>query len=143
MQLHLTLTLPKEALSVPVARHLCLSCLGEMGVDYETAADVELALSEACSNVVRHAHNGDSFEVNVAIVDGACDIRVIDRGGVFELGRLGATQTELADSGRGVELMRALMDKLNFVSEPGVGTIVHLSKHLDFHATNAAASGVN
>ena len=41
-------------------------------------------------------------------------------------------QDDDAESGRGLSLMRALVDNLNFVSEPKVGAVVHMVKRLDY-----------
>jgi serine phosphatase RsbU (regulator of sigma subunit)/DNA-binding response OmpR family regulator/anti-sigma regulatory factor (Ser/Thr protein kinase) len=53
----LALTLPATAESVPLARHQLRAWLGAAGkVDSAMMRDLELACSEACTNVVRHAY---------------------------------------------------------------------------------------
>lgn len=55
-QLVLEVTLPARASAVPEARHRVAHVLDDQGVPAELAADVALALSEACTNVVKHAY---------------------------------------------------------------------------------------
>src|SRR2546430_7616707 len=48
------LVFPREALSVPVARHVLGDTLRSLGADDQGVADLLLAVTEACTNVVRH-----------------------------------------------------------------------------------------
>jgi len=55
-QLLLEVTLPARASAVPQARHRVADALEAHGVPAEMAPDVALAVSEACTNVVKHAY---------------------------------------------------------------------------------------
>jgi serine/threonine-protein kinase RsbW len=133
VDINLSLLLPRDVTTLPLVRHLCKHCLWEIGVSRECASDVELAVTEACTNVVKHSSGDDAYEVKIAITDDNCEIRVIDTGHGFDGGSLGQADVEAtAESGRGIQLMRALVDNIKFVSEPEQGTIVHLVKTLDF-----------
>ena len=46
---------PRDATSVPLTRRVLDAALASLGVTEDCRADVRLALSEACTNVVRHA----------------------------------------------------------------------------------------
>lgn len=90
-------------------------------------------MTEACSNVLRHAAATDGeYEVEVAIDERKCEIRVTDTGAGFDAGLFGEQAQFTAEGGRGIFLMRALVDDLRFVARPEVGTVVHLEKNLDF-----------
>lgn len=130
----LSLRLPRYRMSVPIVRHLIRDALDEVGVVTEDAADVELALAEACGNVLAHAGPGDAYDISVTIGPGQCEIRVIDIGRGFDFLSLSGNQMSPADaeSGRGIALMKAVMDQVRFISEPERGTIVHLVKRLHF-----------
>lgn len=96
--------------------------------------DVELAVTEACTNVLKHAAGtGDEYEVTVAVAEDNCVIRVIDSGIGFDHEAVDreASAGSGAESGRGVFLMAALVDDLRFNSKPEVGTVVHLEKKLE------------
>jgi serine/threonine-protein kinase RsbW len=132
IEVNLSLCLPRDVQIVPLVRHLVGNTLDEFGVTRECRADVELAVTEACANVLDHSHVDDEFEVKVAVDQDRCQIRVIDTGHGFDFSTLGDSTDPGSERGRGVQLMRALVDKISFESEPEAGTVVHLVKRLDF-----------
>jgi len=133
LEISLSLQLPRDALSVPLARHLVQAAMFEVGVVEEDTNAVQLALSEACANVVSHAGPGDAYEVTTTIGPANCEIRVIDSGRGFDHASLTSEMAQLgAEHGRGLALMNALVDAVRFVSEPERGTVVHLVKKLRF-----------
>jgi serine/threonine-protein kinase RsbW len=132
MRMALSLLLPRDELSVPVARHLTAGAMKELGVDKACADDIQIALTEACTNVILHAGPGDAYEVAVDVDTESCVIRVIDRGGGFDAARLRERAGDAAENGRGIEIMEALVDQVRFDSKPAAGTIVHLEKTLEY-----------
>lgn len=134
MEIKLTLALPRDELSVPVIRRVLGQAMEVLGVDGRVVSDIEIALSEACTNVLDHAAESDEYEVSAGIDGDVCIIEVVDRGGGFDGSMLGLGDAEAtAEDGRGIQLMRALVDKVEFDSRPHVGTVVHLEKHLQWH----------
>lgn len=139
----LTLRLPRDRLSVPVTRHLARYALTEVGVLEEIVDDIELALAEACANVLTHSGPGDSYDVSMTIDPDICEIRVIDIGHgfdhvtVMETADLGTPDLN-AERGRGLGLMLALVDHIELRSEPESGTLVRLVKTLKFDEEAAA-----
>lgn len=139
-QVTLSLLLPRDRLSVPVTRHLIHAGMQAVGVVPDDAADVELAVTEACTNVIDHAGPGDAYDVSVTIGSAACHIRVVDVGRGFDHGALSTSAMASGDAehGRGVALMHALVDQVHFESEPERGTVVHLVKRLRFDDSDTA-----
>jgi serine/threonine-protein kinase RsbW len=139
----LTLRLPRDSLSVPVIRHLTRYALTEVGVLDEVTDDVELAVAEACANVLTHSGPGDSYDVSVTIGPDECEIRVVDIGhgfdhvSVLETVDLGTPDLN-AERGRGLGLMHAFVDHVELRSEPESGTLVRLVKTLKFDHSAAA-----
>jgi serine/threonine-protein kinase RsbW len=136
MQVKLTLALPRDQLSVPVVRRILKASLETLGVLPDTIGDIEVALTEACSNVLNHADGEDEYEVSCGIDGTVCLIAVLDRGVGFDASGRGLDeQTLTAENGRGIQLMRALVDNVRFESRGGeaAGTVVHLEKQLDWH----------
>ena len=130
----LALCLPRDAITVPVSRHVCHSALAELGATDDVISDIEIALAEACTNVLDHAGPGDEYEVTAEVSPELCVIRVIDTGRGFDAARLsGDANDSTGERGRGVMLMKALVDQVSFVSKDEVGTLVHLEKRLRFH----------
>ena len=73
-----------------------------------------LALTEACANVVQHAGEHDEYQVDVAIDDHVCRISVLDHGEGFDASSVPTNPDSLLEGGRGLILMRALVDRLAF-----------------------------
>ena len=116
---------------MPVTRRLIAQALEVVGVDPDTISDVEIALSEACSNVLRHTEAGDSYEVHAGFDESRAFLRVVDQGPGFDSTNSPVAADD-AESGRGVVLMKALMDVVRFESRSGDGTSVILEKKLTF-----------
>ena len=133
MELSLALTLPRDEQTVPVARHIVRNAMEQVGVEETCIYDIELALSEASTNVLLHSGPGDQFVVRLDLEDRLGVIRVIDVGHGFDSAKLQATG-DLLDSerGRGLGLMEALVDRVDFTSRPEAGTIVTLEKVLTY-----------
>ncbi len=131
MEVTLTLALPRDHLSVPLARRILKRSLDTLGIDADVVSDIELALTEACTNVLDHAVGDDDYTVRAGIDGRVCVIEVIDRGHGFDGSQHGLQDAaEGAEEGRGVQLMRSLVDRLEFQSLPMEGTVVHLEKRL-------------
>ena len=94
--------------------------------------DIEIALREALLNAVIHGNHEDPCKhvfVEVRCGSGGeVSITIEDEGAGFEIGSVPdptAPGRLMSDHGRGIHLMRALMDEVSF--EAG-GTIVHMRK---------------
>jgi serine/threonine-protein kinase RsbW len=133
MELSLALTLPRDEQTVPVARHIVRNAMEQVGVDETCVDDVELALSEACTNVLLHSGPGDQYKVRLDLEDRFGLIRIIDVGHGFDSAepRDDGALPE-AERGRGLGLMQALVDRVDFTSRSEVGTIVTLEKILTY-----------
>ncbi|MFC4909864.1 ATP-binding protein [Actinomadura gamaensis] len=133
MEINLDLRLPRDSTSVPAVRRLLDSSLAVLGVDEPIRGDIELMLTEACTNVIRHARAGDDFTVRATILDARCVIRVIDSGQGVDAktaAKAGEPASLTAESGRGLQIMRALADDVRFRTFPDSGSLVALEKHL-------------
>ena len=133
MEIKFTLQLPRDALSVPVVRKVLQSSMRTLGVAEECLMDIELALTEACTNVLDHAAAGDEYQVIAGLDDNVCVIEVVDAGRGFDADHLGHAEADpSAEEGRGIQLIRSLVDLVHFKSRPERGMIVHLEKQLEY-----------
>jgi serine/threonine-protein kinase RsbW len=132
MRLILSVFLPRDRATIPVSRHIVRNALREIGVAEDCAHDVSIAQSEACTNVVDHSGPGDEYEVSVEINGDRCMIRVVDTGRGFDQRVVEDGAAADAERGRGIQLMKALVDQVHFRSDAGAGTAVHLEKTLHF-----------
>ncbi|HVE46212.1 MAG TPA: ATP-binding protein [Acidimicrobiales bacterium] len=131
MRMTLELDLPRDSLTIPLARHLARNTMREIGVDDDCVGDVEVALTEACTNVLDHSGPGDAYQVEFVIDGHACSIRIVDVGDGFDSTEAGTVPAAAgAESGRGIALMRALVDQVEFESGRQAGTVVLLHKNL-------------
>lgn len=123
-------------MTIPVARHICRHALEDLGVAAETSSDIEIALTEACANVLKHSGGDDQYEVRLSVEDEVCVIRVVDTGRGFDASNLQAASPS-DESGRGITLIKALVDSVKFESKPEDGTVVRLEKRLGFTPDSA------
>jgi serine/threonine-protein kinase RsbW len=152
LEIKMVLYLPRDAVSVPISRQVLDSCLETLGVTPNTRADIALALSEACANVIQHAGPGEEYEVQVSAKDRQCVIEVFNTGNpdgspaAFrdDDGRgLGDEQADgftlpddpvfaIGEHGRGLKIIDAVTDKLQLTGDLRQGTTVRFEKTLDW-----------
>jgi serine/threonine-protein kinase RsbW len=73
---------PSELRALPLVRQQLDRLLDETTAEREKRWDVRLAVTEACSNVVRHAYpaSGGTFQVSAEIRPGTLEVTVRDAG---------------------------------------------------------------
>lgn len=103
--------------------------LRRLGISEESVADILLAATEACANVVLHAESMGPYEVVAAVGRSECRVEVRDDGAGWGRPRR-QPSGELAESGRGFALMRACVDGVTLRTAPGQGTSVVLDKRI-------------
>lgn len=138
MDMKFSLELPRETLSVPVIRRVLGDTLRALGVTEDCASDILVATSEACTNALHHGGPDRRYEVGVRIGEANCLLKVVDRGEGFDPADIPDTPKD-AEGGRGLELMRALVDDVSVDSAPESGTVVYLQKHLNWTQDAAMA----
>lgn len=86
----------------------------EKGTGEMLAHHLDVVLTEAMSNAIRHAHDGDpdkSVHISISIAEEELCIRVYDHGQGFDLNALPVREPEeLEEHGRGIYIIRCLMD---------------------------------
>ncbi len=134
MDIAFTVHLPVDTGSVPFVRGLCRQALEHLHVETTVVDEIALALTEACANVVQHAGDHAEYEVAVAIDDRLCRINVVDSGNGLDPAELAARDEHSPlDEGRGLLLMQALVDRLDFRHESDGRHRVTLEKRLAPH----------
>jgi serine/threonine-protein kinase RsbW len=152
VEVNVALSLPRDVASVPVTRQVLDSCLERLGVMPDTRADIALALSEACANVIRHAGPGEEYEVIATTRDGRCVIEVVDNGdrdgvrlpasdqaaiseqAMSEHGmpEHGMSEHGMPEHGRGLKIIDAVTDELSLTGSGPAGTTVRFEKVLNW-----------
>lgn len=123
----LELRLPARPENVAVVRH-ALGGLGEaLDVEEQTLADIKLAVTEACTNVVIHAYNGNDGPLEVdALVDGR-RLTVVVR----DHGRGIVPRPDSPGLGLGLPLIATLAESLELGKDDGESTEVRMTFRLD------------
>lgn len=130
VNIEISLALPRDGESVSAVRRIVSSAMAEIGVERSCAADVELALTEGCANVVRHATSTDRYHVVFELDQTAAKVTIADSGEGFTVNGQQRMAGALAEGGRGLALMRMLMDEADFRVQEGRGTEVLLTKRI-------------
>jgi serine/threonine-protein kinase RsbW len=119
------LTLPARAENVAVVRHVLGAFAEALGQPEAVREDMRLAVTEACTNVVRHAYgDGDA--------DGTIDVVMRPKGDAIELivsdhGRGLGPSPDTAGPGLGLPLIAALADSLEIERSESAGSRLIMS----------------
>ena len=110
------LTIPAKPEYITLSR-LALSGLSRVRpLAEETLADLKLALTEACSNSVRHAYDetGGHVSISFELRDDRLVVEVVDDGTGFEPDGAGkhGDDVELSEGGLGIAIIRSIADEV-------------------------------
>jgi serine/threonine-protein kinase RsbW len=128
------LTIPAKAEYISLGR-LALTALADVGrLPDETLHDLKLALTEACTNSVRHAYQ-DGREGRVEIVyelePDRLAVEVGDEGAGFEpAGNAIGFEGELEEGGLGIAIIRAVTDEVEIGPRASGGSRLRFVKFL-------------
>jgi len=103
------LELPSSSEYILLAR-LVVSCAGQLaGFEPEDVYDLKLAVTEAATNVIRHAAV-ESFQIEYRVHPRAVEIAVVDKGGGFDVEELTGNLDE--HGGFGLAVIQSLIDEV-------------------------------
>ena len=129
------LTIPAKAEYITLVR-LALSGLSQLRpLSEETLGDLKLAVTEACSNSVRHAYEEGRdgiVEVSYRLAGDRIEVEVTDDGAGFDPSVLERAEQELDEGGLGIAIIRAVTDELDIGPNPnGGGSRLRFAKYLN------------
>jgi serine/threonine-protein kinase RsbW len=115
------LTIPAKAEYVLLGRLALSGITRTRRLTAETLNDLKLAVTEACTNSVRHAYGGNGGTVDIVyeLHDDRLVVEVSDDGDGFDPDRV-EEAGELTEGGLGIAIIRALVDEFE-VGERGDG----------------------
>ena len=142
-----TLTVTSELNKLASIADFVADAASAMGMDEETVYAMQLAVDEACTNVIEYAYQGRRGQpVTVECRDegGQCIVVIRDRGRPFDptlvpTPDLKAPVSKRRIGGLGIYLMRKLMDDVRFRFDPQTGNEVTLIKAIKPHAASQKA----
>ena len=106
------------------------------GLNSAAVYAVEMAVDEACTNIIEHAYGGESrgdIECTCQVEGGELTVTLRDYGRPFDLSSvpepdISACLEERREGGLGLFLIRKLMDEVHFRFTPDSGNILTLVK---------------
>jgi serine/threonine-protein kinase RsbW len=130
----ITITIPAKADYLVLCRLVLSGLSRTMEIEPETLADLKLAVTEACSNAVRHAYEDGDGKISVvySFSDSVISLEIVDDGPGFEPPAVEARQPfALNEDGMGLAIISALVDDLELGPRPnGRGSRVQFARRL-------------
>jgi len=117
----------------------------KIGFDGGEAAKIEMAVDEACSNVVRHAYSPDKewcwqqrdpeIRLDIRVEGNLLIIEINDHGQRFDFAnyrpaRMEDHLREMKPGGYGILIMRNFMDEVQYSSNDQTGNTLRMVKYL-------------
>jgi serine/threonine-protein kinase RsbW len=123
------LRIPSKAEWVAVARLAVAAVANRLNFSIEDIEDVKLAVAEACTNCIQHAHGSDEIEITCETEPDLLTIRVRDYGRGTRPETITTRRGEEPRvGGLGVFLIRSLMDSVDYDVHPDRGTNLVMTK---------------
>jgi serine/threonine-protein kinase RsbW len=136
---YVKMDIPAKAEYVVLGRLALAGLLRSRGFSEDAVADLKLALTEACSNSVRHAYDHDEGQVHLGFTvhRDRVTIEIRDEGGGFHEDDVdcpecqGMPEIHLAEGGMGISIIKAVVDDFDLRHADGGGTVLVLTKLRD------------
>ncbi len=133
------LKIPSQTDNLEIIREFVAKIAERYGFDDEDVSKIELAVDEACANVIKHAYGKNQRKpIDIIIKVDARKLTVIvsDRGKGFDPRSMKVPDmkeylSEMRVGGLGLYLMETLMDEVEFDIKPGKRNQVKLVKYID------------
>jgi anti-sigma regulatory factor (Ser/Thr protein kinase) len=133
-----TLTISSDLGLLALARAFVEAACEAAGCDEKTTHAIVMAVDEATNNVMRHAHRNHpekSIEIQCLSGPDGFEVRLLDEGEPFDIAAVPHLDpSELRVGGRGVFLMRALMDELSCQPRGARGNTLRMVKRCSLSA---------
>jgi serine/threonine-protein kinase RsbW len=133
-----TLHVPSSTQNLAIIREFVTNVGVQAGLGEDDVAKLELAVDEACTNVIEHAHRGDISKdvvVRATFDERTLRIEVVDSGAGFDPARIPEEGVERLvaqrrSGGLGLRVMRSLMDEVSYEIVPGNTNRLRMTKRL-------------
>lgn len=147
------LKIPSNSVHLSMVRKIMADLSEKIGFSEEEVAKIQMAVEEACANIIKHAYNDKKsgqlksyparrkedgnkpIELQMEISGDRFVVTIIDRGKVFDFNSYKPPALEeylamASPQGLGIRVIRTFMDEVNYNHEPGIGNVLRLTKHL-------------
>lgn len=115
---------------VSVIRLTTSGIANKIGFCLEDIEDIKVAVSEACTNAIKHSLD-NKFSVEYTIFENGLIITIIDSGKGYDVDSIDVPNLEEPkESGLGLFIIQSLMDEVDIKSDIDNGTIIKMTKYL-------------
>jgi serine/threonine-protein kinase RsbW len=130
------LQVPSSTENLALIREFVTSAAQQAGFENSDIAKIELAVDEACANVIEHAYDHNTTKeviVRATLGNDTLNIDIEDTGVGFDPELVNQEDLEKLISkrktgGLGMRLMKTLMDEVHYEIEPGKKNALHMMK---------------
>lgn len=142
---HLLIRAPSHSSSLRHIRSIITDLAQQVGFPEDEIAKIEMAVDEACSNVVEHAYAGDrdwswkqrdpEIRLDIHTEGNRLIIQITDHGQCFDFATYRPTDIlerirGMHRGGYGISIMRKFMDEVEYKSDDKNGNTLRLVKYL-------------
>lgn len=123
-----------------ISRHISMACREHPALPADSRGEdyiylVELAISEICTNIIKHAYSGKKGEIvgQLSLLDNGVALDFFDQGESFDPSTVPepvVNPQKLIEGGFGLHIVRQVMDDLSYRVVPGRGNHWHMVKYL-------------
>ena len=121
-----TVTFPGRYDSLESISNFVKEAANKAGLDQKATYAVQLAVDEACCNIIDHAYGGEGIgdiQCSVQVGKDGLTVVLVDRGQPYSPDKVAPPKLDLPLSkvkprGVGLYLMRKMMDKISYESTP-------------------------
>jgi serine/threonine-protein kinase RsbW len=132
-----TMTFPARFDSLAKVSEFVVRAAKAAGLGSAAVYAVEMAVDEACTNIIEHAYGGEGrgdIECTCRIDTRGLTVALRDHGQPFDPSRvpepdINASLEERKEGGLGLYLIRKLMDEVHFEFTPDSGNVLTMLKH--------------
>lgn len=130
---------PSDSSYLELIRTFIVQLMTKVGFSVEDTDQIELAVDEACTNVVKYAYRDEitglsKIDLLITIDNQKTTIVVRDHGQGFDVANVPEPDmekylAEFRSGGLGIYLMKSLMDEVSYEIQPGIKTEVRMTKY--------------
>ena len=115
---------------VSILRLTTSGIANKLGFSMDDIEDMKVAVSEACSNAVKHSEDNKVI-INFNLLNNGIQIEIIDNGKGYDVDSIETPDlSNPKEGGLGLFIIQTLMDEVNIESKGNQGTTIKMTKYL-------------
>lgn len=132
------LKIPSQSDNLELIREFVAKVASKVGFQKDDVNKIELAVDEACANIIKHAYTNHTknnpIDIVIDIDYQKLTILIADQGKGFDVNKVIIPDmheylAQMRVGGLGIYLMKTLMDEVDFDIKPGIKNQVKMTKY--------------